>query len=392
MLARTTYHHRLALFSLIMLFLSPTLSAKVAPLTLSFPRFELEAVINHLEHPWAMEIIGQDEFLITTQPGQLLLVQKGQIQSWIKGIPTVLNKGQGGLMDIALHPDYKNNGWIYLSYAYEQDGQNATRIIRGRLQNFELVDQQILFTASPLKDTPVHYGARMAFLADNTLVFSVGDGFDYREDAQKLDSQLGKIIRINDDGSLPDDNPFVGQKDKDPYIWSYGHRNPQGLFYDSQRQLLFENEHGPAGGDEINIIKAGQNYGWPVITNGKDYSGAMISPYKNYPGMQQPFVDWTPSIAPSSMLVYRGAMFSELDGDLLVTTLKTRELRWLKMRGNKVVKQKSVLRYLNDRLRDIKVDVQGAIYILTDGDNAKLIKIIPRNAPTTPEETTEPAV
>ncbi|WP_416305095.1 PQQ-dependent sugar dehydrogenase [Neptunicella sp. SCSIO 80796] len=357
----------------------------------TFPRFELEAVISHLDHPWALEAIGDAEFLVTTKPGQLLLIQQDQVQTWIKGVPEVLNQGQGGLMDIELHPDYKTNGWIYLSYAYAENGHNATRILRAHIHNNELVDQQIIFTASPLKDTYVHYGARMVFLPDNSLIISVGDGFDYREDAQRLDSQLGKLIRIKDDGSLPDNNPRFEEPEANPFIWSYGHRNPQGLYYDKQRKILFEHEHGPAGGDEINLIQPGKNYGWPVITKGKDYSGAMISPYQTYPGMEQPFIDWTPSIAPSSMLVYRGEMFKEINGDLLVTTLKTRELRWLKMQGNKVVQQKSLLRYLNERLRDIKIDAQGAIYILTDGEQAKLLKVTRRKTAKDTETTGQPA-
>lgn len=166
------------------------------------------------------------------------------------------------------------------------------------------MDQQVLFTISPVKDTPVHYGGRIAFLPDTTLLLSSGDGFDYRESAQKGNRLLGKIIRLNDDGTIPDDNPFVAASKVQSAIWSLGHRNPQGLVYDAGRKQVFSNEHGPKGGDEINIIEPGKNYGWPVITYGRDYSGANITPYKKYPGMEQSFVDWTPSIAPSSLAVY----------------------------------------------------------------------------------------
>ncbi|MDN4503318.1 PQQ-dependent sugar dehydrogenase [Alteromonadaceae bacterium BrNp21-10] len=340
-----------------------------------FPEFKLSLVVTDLNNPWAFVFLEQDKLLITEKSGRLLLVQHGHIQSWILGIPEVLNQGQGGLMDVALHPDYQNNGWIYLSYAYEDDEGNATRVIRGHLDNYTFIDQQIIFTASPLKQTPVHYGARLAFLPDNSLLITVGDGFDYREEAQRLTSQLGKIIRVNDDGSLPSDNPFASHKEYDPYIYSYGHRNPQGLIYDHVNNRIIAHEHGPTGGDEINVIEAGENYGWPVITKGTDYSGALISPYKTYPGMRLPNFDWTPSVAPSSMIQYKGAMFNELKGDLLISTLKSHDIKWLQMKDNQFIQQHSILGHLNHRIRDIDEDGDGAIYVLTDGENASLIKL-----------------
>ncbi len=347
----------------------------------SFPEFTVQTITENLSKPWAFEFIDQNTILVTQKSGELLVIENGQLKYQVKGLPPVLDKNQGGLMDVALHPDFANNGWVYLSYAHQEGQLNGLRILRGKLKDQSLVEQQVLFTASPLKKTPVHYGARMSFLADNSLVFSVGDGFDYREDAQRLNKQLGKMIRIKDDGSLPTDNPFIGQDNKDPYIWSYGHRNSQGLSFDAQRNILFANEHGPAGGDEINMIEAGKNYGWPVITYGKDYSGATITPFQTFEGMEQPFVNWTPSIAPSSLAVYNGDMFPSLNGDLLTTSLKFNELRWVKLDGIntqnlKVVKQESLLKDLDLRLRDVKVGPKGAIYVLSDGDNGKLIKLM----------------
>ncbi|WP_199610979.1 PQQ-dependent sugar dehydrogenase [Flocculibacter collagenilyticus] len=349
---------------------APMLDAK------AFPAFKLVQVTSGLSHPWAIAFLPDNRLLVTERSGNLRIVEQGKLSAPVENVPASYVRSQGGLMDVVLHPDYKNNGWIYLTHAYGDADKNATRLFRAKLKDNALVDVQTLFTVSPMKDTPVHYGGRITFLPDNTLVLTSGDGFDYREEAQKLDNLLGKMIRLNDDGTIPTDNPFVGQAGKRDEIWSYGHRNPQGIVYDAQRKWLVSNEHGPKGGDEINIITAGKNYGWPVITYGRDYSGAIISPYTEYDGMQQPFVDWTPSIAPSSLTVYQGNMFPEINGDYLASALKYRELRWVKMQGNKVVGQASLLKDLGERIRDVNVAPDGAIYIATDSTNGKIYKLI----------------
>jgi glucose/arabinose dehydrogenase len=218
----------------------------------------------------------------------------------------------------------------------------------------------------------------MAFLSDNSLLITTGDGFDYREDAQRLNSLLGKIIRINDDGGVPENNPFVGETKNLPsdYVFSYGHRNPQGIVYDPKRNVIFSNEHGPAGGDELNIIQGGQNYGWPVITYGLDYIGSRISPFTEYPNMLQPILDWTPSIAPSGMAVHSGNMFNELNEDLLVSVLKFKEVRWIQMDGLTVVGQTSLFKELEQRIRDVRVHPDGSIYLLSDSAEGKIYRII----------------
>ncbi|MRI34225.1 glucose dehydrogenase [Endozoicomonas sp. OPT23] len=329
------------------------------------PELRVSTVISGLQTPWSMAELPSGEFLVTERAGQLKLVRGDKAES-ITGVPEVYFAGQGGLLDIKLHPNYQNNGWLYLSYAFGKRSKNALKLMRAKLRDNRLVEQQQLLTVTPFKDTPVHYAGRITFLPDNSLLLTSGDGFDYRESAQKKDSLLGKIIRINDDGTTPEDNPFVAEKNTISIIYSLGHRNPQGLVYDSKRNVVFSNEHGPAGGDEINIIEAGKNYGWPVITYGRDYSGAQITPFREYPGMEQPLVNWTPSIAPSSMTVYYGEMFPEFQGDLLNTTLKTRELRWVDLDGTKPVKQVSLLKNLNQRFRHIEVAQDGSLLLLTD--------------------------
>lgn len=346
----------------------------------SFPNYQIEEVASDLNFPWSLAFLPDGSLLVTERSGQLRRVKDGQVSKPIAGLPNIYVKGQGGLLDVALHPDFASNGWIYLSYASGDDDKNALQVMRAKLSNNELIKQQVIFTVTPFKATPVHYAGRMAFLPDNTMLLTSGDGFDYREDAQRLTSLLGKIIRINDDGSAPANNPFKSENAKAPsnYIFSYGHRNHQGIVYDPKRQMIFSNEHGPDGGDELNIIQSGVNYGWPVITNGLDYIGSRISPFTEYPNMQQPFIDWTPSIAPSGMALHSGQMFSQLNGDLLVSVLKFKEVRWVQMNDLEVVGQVSLFKELSQRIRDVRVHPDGSIYILTDSENGKIYHITPK--------------
>jgi glucose/arabinose dehydrogenase len=345
----------------------------------SFPEYQIEEVATGLNFPWSLAFLPNGELLVTERSGQLRIVSKGNVSEAVKALPDdIYVKSQGGLFDVVLHQEYAKNGWIYLSYAVGNDDHNSLRLLRGKLKEQELVQQQIVFTVSPYKNTPVHFAGRMTFLPDNTLLLASGDGFDFREDAQRLNNQLGKVIRINDDGSLPADNPFADGKQGElsKYVYSYGHRNSQALVYDPIRKLIFSNEHGPDGGDEINIIQAGQNYGWPVITHGRDYSGARISPFTKYLGMQQPFLDWTPSIAPSGMALHSGEMFKSLNGDLLVSVLKFKEVRWVQMQGNEVIAQVSLFKELNERIRDVRVHPDGSIYLLTDSANGRVLRLV----------------
>ncbi|WP_390594068.1 PQQ-dependent sugar dehydrogenase [Simiduia litorea] len=341
------------------------------------PTFDITTLTDQLQSPWSLAFLPSGDILIAEKVGALRLFDGKTLSAPIAGVPQALVRSQGGFQDLVLHPDYEKNGWVYLSFAWGERSANGTRLVRGRIKQGAFVDQEVLFTAEPLKNTPVHYGARLAFLPDNTLVMAVGDGFDFRESAQKTDSLLGKFVRLNDDGSIPKDNPFFTKKDYHPAIYSLGHRNPQGVAYDPVRQQLFANEHGPQGGDEINILAPGKNYGWPIITYGRDYSGASITPFTEYEGMEQPLVNWTPSIAPSSLVVYNADLFPAFKGDLLSSALKAKEVRWVQMQGEKPVAEVSLFGELNARIRAVYVGSEGALYLLTDGDKGSLLKVTP---------------
>jgi len=329
--------------------------------------YAVSTVASGFKSPWAMEFLPNGDILVTERSGKLRLVRDGKLlPDSIDGVPDVYYAGQGGLLDVMLDQDFNTNNKLYLSYAHGTPKGNATRLMSAVLKGQNLVEQKILFTASPLKKTAHHYAARIAQFNDGTLLLSVGDGFDYRERAQRLDNHFGKIVRINQNGKAPKDNPFFKNKGALPEIWSYGHRNHQALVI--QNGKVFENEHGPKGGDEVNIIEPGMNYGWPVITRGVDYNGAQITPYTEYEGMQVPLVDWTPSIAPSSMTWHQDALY--------VTTLAEGSIRRLSVSGDTVFDEGIVFPELSERLRDIASGPDGNLYVLTDGEPAKLLKII----------------
>jgi|TARA_B110000902_G_scaffold161257_1_gene184464 glucose/arabinose dehydrogenase len=366
------------IYSLIVVFTLSFGSAKAE--TLSFPSYTIETIAKGLDYPWALAFLPDGDLLVTERTGQIRIVSQNTVSEPLVGLPKdIYVQGQGGLLDVVLHPNYHINGWLYLSYTVGSDDKNALQVMRAKLSGNQLIQQQIMFTVSPFKDTPVHFAGRMTFLPDNSLLITSGDGFDYREDAQRLNNLLGKVIRINDDGSIPANNPFLSE-DVDSlsnYVFTYGHRNAQAILYDPSRGVIFSNEHGPDGGDELNIIQAGVNYGWPVITFGNDYIGGRISPFTDYPNMQQPLIDWTPSIAPSGMAVHSGELFKALNGDLLISVLKFKEVRWVQMDGINVVGQVSLFKELGQRIRDVRVHPDGSIYVLTDSAQGKVLRVVP---------------
>ena len=366
------------IYSLIVVFTLSFGSAKAQ--TLSFPSYTIETIAKGLDYPWALAFLPDGDLLVTERTGQIRIVSQNTVSEPLVGLPKdIYVQGQGGLLDVVLHPNYHINGWLYLSYTVGSDDKNALQVMRAKLSGNQLIQQQIMFTVSPFKDTPVHFAGRMTFLPDNSLLITSGDGFDYREDAQRLNNLLGKVIRINDDGSIPANNPFLSE-DVDSlsnYVFTYGHRNAQAILYDPSRGVIFSNEHGPDGGDELNIIQAGVNYGWPVITFGNDYIGGRISPFTDYPNMQQPLIDWTPSIAPSGMAVHSGELFEALNGDLLISVLKFKEVRWVQMDGINVVGQASLFKELGQRIRDVRVHPDGSIYVLTDSAQGKVLRVVP---------------
>ena len=334
-----------------------------------------EVMASGLDHPWSLAFLPGGSVLVTERNGGLKRLEGGKLFP-VSGVPPVFNEGQAGLFDVLPHPDFNNNGLVFLSFAHGTRGANGTRVVRAKLVGNSLIEVTPIYTASPLKRGPVHFGGRMAFLPDGTLMLTTGDGFDFREQAQRLDSPLGKVMRLSIDGKVPPGNPYASEPEAQGAIWSRGHRNPQGLAYDPVRRMLFLHEHGPRGGDEVNVIRRGGNYGWPVATLGMDYSGATISPFRNYPGMIDPLVSWVPSIAPSGLAVYRGAMFPEWQGSLLVGALVDKELRVVKLTpAGEVAGQERALRSLGARIRDVRVAPDGAVWVTTDDAEGKVLRL-----------------
>ncbi|WP_421861262.1 PQQ-dependent sugar dehydrogenase [Parvibaculum sp.] len=339
--------------------------------------YRITPVAEGLDHPWNLTFMPDGSILVVLLPGEIRVLHDGAMSEPVAGVPEVYFESQGGLFEVKLDPAFADNGYVYLSYAHGTPDANGTRVARARFDGKTLSDLEVIFDATPTKDTPVHYGGVMTFLPDDTLLIAVGDGFDYREDAQRLDTDLGKIVRINRDGSIPADNPFVDKEGARPEIWSYGHRNPQGLLYDEASGRVYEHEHGPQGGDEINIIEAGKNYGWPVITWGIDYSGARISPFTEYDGMEQPLLHWTPSIAPCGFTIYRGSAFPEWDGDLFVGALAAKLVRRVDMESGEVVGQEELFGELGKRIRDVTTGPDGYLYLVTDGEDGSILRVEP---------------
>lgn len=335
---------------------------------------------QELQHPWGMVTLPDGSMLITERQGRLRRWVNGKLQvNPIKGLPEIAVVGQGGLLDIALHPDYSNNGWIYFSYVSEDREGVATTIMRAKLAGHDrLTEQQQLFRLQPATDSGRHFGSRIVFDEENHLYFSIGDRGD-RPRAQNLYDPAGSIIRLNDDGSVPADNPFVGKANIRPEIFTYGHRNPQGMARDPQTGEIWSHEHGPQGGDELNWHQSGANYGWPVITYGVNYFiGTRIGEGGVKEGMEQPLYYWDPSIAPSGMAFYQGEPFAKWQGDLFIGSLKFKQLIQLKMHGKEVVEEKRYLTGQLGRIRNVHIGPDGLIYLLTDESNGALVRLSPK--------------
>lgn len=342
--------------------------------------YNVEEVAGGLVHPWDLEFLPGGDILVTERSGALRRISGGGLQDApITGVPAVLAEGQGGLLDVLAAPDFARSGVIYLSYAMGEADANATEVWRARLVDGALVDGARVFTADPLRDTTNHFGGRMAFLPDGTLVLTLGDAFAYREQAQRRDNHLGTVVRFNPDGSIPADNPFADEGGPAAYVLSYGHRNVQGIVWDDARELLWTHEHGPQGGDELNVIVPGANYGWPIATEGHDYNGARISPFYDHEGFEAPRLTWTPSIAPGGMTLYTGALFEDWTGDLFVTALSGKALHRVDLdAAGDVIGETRLLTELNARIRQAGVGPDGALYVLTDSrDDGKVLRITP---------------
>lgn len=354
-----------------------------AALLLSIPAlandYRIETLTKGLEHPWSLAFLPDGRMLVSERVGRLRLIEADGrlVEEPIAGLPQAFIAAQAGLMDVALDPDYPDNRWLYLSYAHGDVEANNTRLIRARLVGDELRDVEVLFTAQPLKAGAAHYGGRISFLADKTLVLTLGDGFDWREQAQNPGNHLGKIVRLNRDGSVPPDNPLLALQGAAPEVYSLGHRNVQGIFFDAETDRLYSHEHGPRGGDELNLIQAGQNYGWPLATFGVDYTGARVSPYTELPGLVAPLLHWTPSVAPSSLTLYRGSLFPDWQGDLFAATLAERSVRRIRVRDGMLAGEEVLFEELGERIRDVRSGPDGALYLLTDNAEGRLLRVVP---------------
>jgi glucose/arabinose dehydrogenase len=338
--------------------------------------YQYENIAENLSHPWSIAVIDENNILFTELTGSLRIIKDGALNPIpIAGVPDVLFAGQGGLSGLILDPEFLINQKLYLSFSSPDENQktNTLEVISAKLISGNLTEVKTIFKASPSRDTAAHYGSRMAFLDDGTLLITSGDGFNYRERAQYLDNHFGKIIRINTDGSIPKDNPFINHKNAKPEIWSYGHRNLQGIVV--VKGVVYENEHGPMGGDELNIIEPSKNYGWPAITYGKDYSGATISPFTEKEGMEQPIQYWVPSIAPSGMAFYHGSLFPEWKNSLFISALVPGDVRRLEILNSQVVDEEILFSDLG-RVRDIATSPDGSLILATDGPKGKLIRVV----------------
>jgi len=334
--------------------------------------------LSNLDDAWSFEFLSEDKIIYTEMPGKLKIasLSDGSVVT-LRNVPKVQYASQGGLSEVVLDPDFESNKKIYLSYsAKNSDGKSTLYLMSAELNEDSLENNKIIFEAKAPRRIPVHLGAKIAFLEDGTILLASGDGFDHREKAQTLDNHFGKIIRINKDGTIPTNNPFVNVEGALPDIYSYGHRNMQGLIVTKSGQI-FEHEHGPRGGDEMNLIEPSLNYGWPAITYGIDYSGAVISPFTEKEGMEQPLFHWTPSIAPSDMIFYEGNRYPKLKNSFLVTALVSKDVKQVTFSESGKEVQESLFSELNSRLRNIQASPDGLIYLMTDGPRGKLIKVVP---------------
>jgi len=339
--------------------------------------FRVVTVVEGLEHPWGMAFLPGGDILVTERPGRLRLIRDGALDpAPIGGLPEVSDGGQGGLMDVALHPGFAENGLVYLSYSKGGRDGRTTAVVRGRLEQGRLTGVQEIFEADAWNGNGVHFGSRLVFDGKGHLFISVGERGEMQQ-AQNPDNHQGTIIRLRDDGSVPADNPFVGRQGYRPEIWAYGVRNPQGLVLHPGTGELWEVEHGPRGGDEINVILPGHNYGWPVITYGIDYDGTVISDLKEKEGMDQPLHYWVPSIATSGLTIYDGDRFPDWRGDAFVGGLAGLHLARVAFDGHRVVETEKLLEGLGHRIRDVRTGPDGLIYVLVDASRAPLLRLEP---------------
>jgi glucose/arabinose dehydrogenase len=362
---------------------APSADAKAADNASDVASFDSEhgtvdvlTVVSGLEHPWSLAFLPDGRMLVTERPGRLrLLAADGRMSPPLQGVPIAVARGQGGLLDIALDPDFTENQWLYLSFSEAGDGGVGTSVYRAVFDGERLHDGQVIFRQEPKLQGGAHFGSRLVFDRAGHLFVTTGDRMNW-PNVQRLDRGQGKLYRIWPDGRIPDDNPFVGRADAIASIWSYGHRNAQGATLHPDTGELWETEHGARGGDELNVVRAGRNYGWPVITWGVNYDGEPIGSGKaEMSGMEQPLHYWTPSIAPSGLAFYTAERFPAWKGNLFVGALAHQKLVRLQLEGERVVHAENLLEGLHRRIRDVRQGPDGYLYLLTDEEDGRVLRI-----------------
>jgi glucose/arabinose dehydrogenase len=340
--------------------------------------FRVVVQVEGLEHPWGLAFLPDGRLLVTERPGRLRVIAGGRLDPQpIGGLPRIAVHGQGGLLDVALHPRFAETGWVYLSYAGPGEGGAGTEVLRGRLRGGQLTDVQVIFRLEPKSGAGQHFGSRLVFDRAGLLYVTLGDRGD-RDQAQRLDTHRGKIVRIHDDGRVPADNPFRGRPGARPEIFSFGNRNVQGAALHPVTGALWAHEHGPQGGDEVNVIRAGQNYGWPVITFGREYgTGFRIGEGTSRADVVAPVHVWVPSIAPSGMAFYDGERFPRWRGNAFVGALVDRSLVRLELDGERVVREERLFQGAIGRIRDVRSGPDGYLYVLTDASKGVLARLEP---------------
>lgn len=338
---------------------------------------KLVPVATDLEHPWGMDFLPNGDVLVTERRGKLYIVRMPSGEKVeVQGLPEIAEIGQGGLLDVMVHPQYSANQTIFLSYTGRSAQGYGTEVVRAKMNGPRLSDVQKIFEAVPKTKGRNHFGSRLLWGKDGKLYITLGERF-IKEEAQNPKTHLGSTIRINEDGSVPEDNPFYGHEVNRPEIFTYGNRNVQGIALHPQTGEIWAHEHGPKGGDEINVLQSGKNYGWPVVTYGVDYTGFEISDKTSAPGMEDPILQWTPSIAPSGMIFYTGNQFPEWKGDVFVGALVQTHLRRVKFDGHKEVEQEVMLEEHGERIRDVAQGPDGNIYLLSDETYGSLYRLEP---------------
>jgi glucose/arabinose dehydrogenase len=341
-------------------------------------RFRVVTLVRGLDHPWGLAFLPGGDMLVSERRGRMLRIDGKTLEPTpVRGLPRVAAVGQGGLLDIAVHPDFDFNRLIYFSFAGADQSGLGTEVARGRLQGDALEAVEVIFRALPKSGGGRHFGSRLLFAKDGRLLITLGDRGN-RPRAQDISDHAGSVIRVNDDGGVPEDNPFVNTPGARPEIYTYGNRNVQGIALDPATGAVWENEHGPQGGDEVNVLVSGRNYGWPVITYGRNYgTGTKIGEGTHKEGMEQPLHQWSPSIAPSGMTLYTGSMFPAWRGNLFVGALKYRLVARLEVRDGRIVHEERLLEGVLGRIRDVRTGPDGYIYLLTDEGDGVIARLEP---------------